>query len=687
MSSTPEDRALTLLRQAVTRMGGSQRDGQEEMAAAVARALADGEHLLVQAGTGTGKSLGYLVPLISHAQREELPMVIATATLALQAQIVRRDVPRLLEALKDQLSRDVNVALLKGRSNYLCLNKMEGGYPEDEQDALFADPAESAAPHPDPSGPRITGTTTYATGQSRLGEEVQRLREWASETETGDRDELLPGVSNLAWRQVSVTAQECVGAQKCPFAEECFSERAREEAIESDIIITNHALLAISAFEGISVLPEYSAVVIDEAHELQDRVTTAVTGTLNSAMIVAAASAARKASKIDDEPLLGAAEALQIDLSLLEEGLLPRGLDDNAGRVVAMVRDAARSALSDMKPAQGEDADPALQMARSRVQEVFTVAERILSSGGSGSGEILWVTRPSEFTPGKGYSKDPTAAATLNVAPVSVAMKLRDGLFDGHTVVLTSATLAVGGSFDAVAGDLGLVGADAPPYQQLDVGSPFDYGRQGILYTPRHLPKPSMHASDETLEEMLRLLKASRGGALGLFSSRRAALEAAEWMRERVDFEILCQGEESTTALIARFAEEESTCLFGTMTLWQGVDVPGSSCRLVIIDRIPFPRPDDPLSTARSRAIAQSGGNGFMRVAAASAAIKLAQGVGRLIRSTSDKGVVAILDSRIRTERYGSFLLKSLPPLWQTENLTVVEGALTRLADAAQSED
>jgi ATP-dependent DNA helicase DinG len=676
---SPEERALDLLRTAVSRMGGAQREGQEQMTAAVARALHDKKHLLVQAGTGTGKSLGYLVPLIAHAQREELPMVIATATLALQSQIVRRDVPRLLEAIGPELGREVDVALLKGRSNYLCVHKLEGGYPEDEQDAFFEDPELVAAQHPE--GPKVTGMKTFTTGASRLGEEVQRLREWAQTTETGDRDEVMPGVSNQAWRQVSVTAQECLGSQKCPMADACFSERAREEAIESDIIITNHALLAIAAFEGLSVLPDYSAVVIDEAHELQDRVTTAVTGALNSAMIVAAATAARRAGKIDEEPMLGSAEALQVELSLLDEGLLPRGLSQSSGSALAMVRDAARTAISDLKPPQGEEIDAAAQMARSRVQEVFAAAERMLNT--ESSGEILWVTRPSEFTPGQGYSKDPTAAATLNVAPVSVAMKLRDGLFDGHTVVLTSATLAVGGQFDAVAGDLGLSGPDAPAYEQLDVGSPFDYPRQGILYTPRHLPKPGMHAAPETREELLRLLKASGGAALGLFSSRRAAQEAAEWIRDRVDFEILCQGDTSTSSLITQFAEEESTCLFGTMTLWQGVDVPGKNCRLVIIDRIPFPRPDDPLSTARSRAVTQAGGNGFMRVAASSAAIKLAQGVGRLIRSTSDRGVVAVLDPRLRTERYGSFLISTLPPLWSTDDLSVVEGALQRLRDSS----
>jgi ATP-dependent DNA helicase DinG len=295
--------------------------------------------------------------------------------------------------------------------------------------------------------------------------------------------------------------------------------------------------------------------------------------------------------------------------------------------------------------------------------------------------EVVWFSRASSFDPQQGYSQpDDTAPALINIAPLSVAGKLREGLFAGHTVVLTSATLAIGSAFEPAAGGLGLVGEGAPSWTGIDVGSPFDYPKQGILYVAGHLPKPGRGASPEALDELEALIKASGGGALCLFSSRRAAEEAAEAMRPRLGLSILCQGDSTMTALVKQFADEPDTCLFGTMSLWQGVDVPGGSCRLVVIDRIPFPRPDDPLMTARSRAVAQAGGNGFMAVSATHAAIRLAQGAGRLIRSTGDKGVVAVLDSRLATERYAGFLRAALPPFWPTTDRKTAFAALERLA-------
>ena len=260
-----------------------------------------------------------------------------------------------------------------------------------------------------------------------------------------------------------------------------------------------------------------------------------------------------------------------------------------------------------------------------------------------------------------------------------MAGPLREGLFDGRTVVLTSATLAVGSSFASVAGSLGLQGPGAPKWRGVDVGSPFDYRSQGILYVAKHLAKPGRGVSDEQLDELLELLEASGGGALGLFSSRRAAEDAAEALRERTELPILCQGDASLPSLVKEFTDDPAASLFGTMSLWQGVDVPGHSCRLVVIDRIPFPRPDDPLGTARTRATERAGGNGFMTVSASHAAVRLAQGAGRLIRSSGDRGVVAVLDSRLATARYGSFLTRSLPPLWRTTDRQTVLGALKRL--------
>ena len=645
--------ALTLLDEAVAATGGQNRAGQRTMAAHVAQALELQRHLLVQAGTGTGKSLGYLVPALARVGESDQPIVVATATLALQAQIVNRDIPHLLEALEPRPESQAQVALLKGRNNYLCVHKLEGGYPEDEPDALFDMPSST----------------------SRVGEEVVRLREWADRTETGDRDELKPGVSDRAWAQVSVSAAECLG-RRCPLVEECFSEMARGRAAEADIVITNHALLAINAFEGMKVLPEHETVIIDEAHELVDRVTGAVSGSLTVAMVRRAARSVKKHSKADSGALEMAAGTLETAFEGLAEGLL-KGLDGRLLTAISAVNDAARTALSDTKP-DGQDVDAGLQMARSRVSEVHDMSSRILEA--SGEQDVLWISRQGGWENGRYVAASDTDPATLNIAPLSVGLQLRDGLFADRTVILTSATLTVGDSFDVAAGALGLQGEGAPRWTSIDVGSPFDYRKQGIMYVAGDLKPPGFGVHEGQLERLRELCEASEGGALGLFSWKRAAERAAEYMREHSDLNILLQGESSLKALVEEFSEDVDSCLFGTMSLWQGVDVPGDSCRLVVMDRIPFPRPDDPIAQARTEAVNRHRGNGFMAVSAHHAAIRMAQGAGRLIRSVSDRGVVAVLDSRVATKRYGGFLMKAMPPMWSTQNKAAVTGALARLS-------
>jgi len=645
--------ALPLLDGAVAATGGQNRAGQRTMVAHVAQALELQRHLLVQAGTGTGKSLGYLVPALARVGESDQPIVVATATLALQAQIVNRDIPRLLQALEPRPESQAQVALLKGRNNYLCLHKLEGGYPEDEPDALFDMPSST----------------------SRVGEEVVRLREWADRTETGDRDELKPGVSDRAWAQVSVSAAECLG-RRCPLVEECFSEMARSRAAEADIVITNHALLAINAFEGMKVLPEHETVIIDEAHELVDRVTGAVSGSLTVAMVRRAARSVKKHSKADSGALEMAAGTLETAFEGLAEGLL-KGLDGRLLTAISAVNDAARTALSDTKP-DGQDVDAGLQMARSRVSEVHDMSSRILEA--SGEQDVLWISRQGGWENGRYVAASDTDPATLNIAPLSVGLQLRDGLFSDRTVILTSATLTVGDSFDVAAGALGLQGEGAPRWTSIDVGSPFDYRKQGIMYVAGDLKPPGFGVHEGQLERLRELCEASEGGALGLFSSKRAAERAAEYMREHSDLNILLQGESSLKALVEEFSEDVDSCLFGTMSLWQGVDVPGDSCRLVVMDRIPFPRPDDPIAQARTEAVNRHRGNGFMAVSAHHAAIRMAQGAGRLIRSVSDRGVVAVLDSRVATKRYGGFLMKAMPPMWSTQNKAAVIGALARLS-------
>ncbi len=639
-----------LLQAAVAGVGGVERPGQVDMAQAVEQAIDSREHLLVQAGTGTGKSLAYLVPAVKHAFDTGRPAVVATATLALQSQIVDRDMPRVAQALGPLLGRRPTYALVKGRRNYLCAHKLQGGFPEEE--GLFS-------------------VESVDQAASRLGSEVVRLREWADVTESGDRDELVPGVSEQAWRQVSVSAEQCLGS-RCPMLSECFVERSREAAKDVDVIVTNHSFMAIDAFEGRQMLPEHDVLVIDEGHELVDRVTSTITDELTFTMVTAAAKRAARLSENTGE-VEDAGVLLQGVLDGLPEGRL-LGLSDSLTLALSRIRDTTRTVQSDLKPATGEEADGARQVARAAVDEVNENAARILEGRQL---DVVWV------------SKDPRRGAVLRVAPMSVAMLVRERIFADRTVVLTSATLELGGSFDAVAGTIGLRGDGAPPWQGLDVGSPFDYPKQAIAYVAKHLPAPGRDGTpSQVLDEIEALVRAAGGRTLGLFSSTRAAQNAAEELRARfsqggVDIEILCQGEDQISTLVRQFAREPTTCLFGTLTLWQGVDVPGSACQLVIIDRIPFPRPDDPLASARSQAIARMGGNGFMAVSATHAALRLAQGAGRLIRRGDDRGVVAFLDSRMMTAGYTGFLQRSLPPFWPTTDRDMVLAALRRLDEVA----
>ncbi|WP_410907861.1 ATP-dependent DNA helicase [Puerhibacterium sp. TATVAM-FAB25] len=673
-AAVPDVEALLDL--AVGRLGGGRRDGQHRMALEVERSIASGRHLLVQAGTGTGKSLGYLVPAVRHAVVEGERVVVSTATLALQRQVITRDLPLVAEAVAPQLPRPPKVALLKGWHNYLCLHKVGGGYPVEES-VLFDLPGEAAgaAEHPAASSAGPGRGDAPAT----LADQVRRLHAWAQETESGDRDDLVPGVPDRAWRQVSVTSLECLG-QRCPLLEQCFPERARAAAREADVVVTNHAMLGIAVSGNPNVLPEHDVVVVDEAHELADRVTAAATVDLSLTSVEHAARLARRHGGTETSALDAAAQTLGSLLATVPAERFPQGLPDDLRTAVGAVRDAARELLSRLKPEGGAQAqaqpDPGHKMAQSAVLQLFEVAERMAAE--DTSADVLWCSRPDESSPwGDGVSR-------LHAAPLGVAGLIRTALLGEATGVFTSATLALGGRFDAVAGSLGLgraTGDDAKgDWAGVDVGSPFDYARQGILYVARHLPAPGREpTTDAQLDEIAGLIEAAGGRTLGLFSSRRAAVAAAEAMRERLDVPVLVQGDDQLPSLVRRFAEDPRTCLFGTLSLWQGVDVPGPSCQLVLIDRIPFPRPDDPVRSARARAVEQAGGNGFMQVAATHAALLLAQGAGRLVRSAEDRGVVAVLDPRLATARYGTFLARSMPSFWPTSDPAVVRAALSRL--------
>lgn len=657
-----------LLATAVGALGGSQRPGQVQMAEAVAHALASRQHLAVQAGTGTGKSLAYLIPAIARAVTDETPVVVSTATIALQRQLVDRDLPRLVDALAGVLPRRPRFALLKGRRNYLCLNKIHGAddrEPDESQVELFEPMAASA-----------------------LGRDVARLTAWASETVTGDRDELTPGVPDRSWSQVSVSARECLGMARCPYGADCFAEKARGEAGNADIVVTNHALLAINAIAEASVLPEHDYVVVDEAHELVDRVTSVATGELTPAPL---GVATRRISRLVRPELAQRMEAAVATFSsAIHDGTPGRMdfLDDELATYLTALRDAANAARADIDPAPR---DPKAAAARTEaiaaLTEIGDTAARVLDSfvpAIPDRTDVVWLdheeVRPSGGPAGKSAAAGgSTPRPVLRVAPLSVSGLLRSRLFGTATAVLTSATLTIGGSFEAMSRAWGL--ADGPAWQGLDVGSPFEHAKSGILYIAAHLPPPGRDGTgtDAQLDEIAGLIAAAGGRTLGLFSSMRAAKAAAEAMRTRLDTPVLCQGEDSTAALVGKFTADPETSLFGTLSLWQGVDVPGPSLSLVLIDRIPFPRPDDPLLTARQRAVAARGGNGFMAVAGAHAALLLAQGAGRLLRRADDRGVVAVLDSRMATARYGGYLRASLPPFWTTTDPERAKQALQRL--------
>ena len=648
---------------AVTAIGGAPREGQIEMAEAVANALTDGHHLMVQAGTGTGKSLAYLVPPLVHGRK----VLVATATLTLQRQLVERDLPAVVPALEKVLGREITYAIYKGVGNYICLQKMN-------------------SEEPDPDGEIMLGIST-------LEKDAKRLHEWARKPGvSGDRDDA-PEVDKRVWAANSVSGRECVGAEKCAFGPQCFSANAKAKAQGADVVVTNHTLLAIEIVDSHPILPERDAVVLDEAHEFMDRATQAVTEELTSARVLRASAMARKfmPGKLSDafhkaandfhESMVDYGESIRGDFTAqgrLEE--IPQSLESP----IRKVRESAQ-AITQFLSADDEIIDTDVLAERARVKgavnEISTTAATLLKLG---DGFVLWY--------------EPTFS-TLHLAPLSVSDVLRENLLTQTPVIATSATLTVGNSFNALAKSIGfLVGedlnseskpgeVDPANVQMLDVGSPFDFANQGVLYMPKHLPEPGRDGpSIEVLTELGELIDAAGGRTLALFSSWRGVEAADAHLRKvlaELPIKIFTQKRgDSVGPLVEKFAKDETSILLGTMSLWQGVDVPGNSCILVAIDRIPFPRPDEPVMSARAAQADAAGGSGFMQVSLPRAALLLAQGTGRLIRSVDDRGVVAILDSRIVTKRYGNVLLNSMPPLWRTSDKDVVRDSLKRLNES-----
>ena len=646
------EKVRAALSAAVAAIGGAPRNGQIEMAEAVANSITDNHHLLVQAGTGTGKSLAYIVPPVALEKR----VLVATATLALQRQLVERDLPRVIPALSEHLGRPITYAIYKGIGNYLCLQKMNTTVDDPDQEVL--------------------------TGMGKLESQTRELRAWAAEPDcTGDRDDA-PEVDRRVWSAHSVTGRECIGADKCTFGSQCFSVKAKAKAQGADVVVTNHTLLAIEIVDDHPILPDRDLVVLDEAHEFVDRTTQAVTEELSVGQIERAASMARKHLDRDRyEPLMAAiddyADAVadfaqkQRDDFSLQGRLLTLPIEHE----VRELNKAVEAAVASMNlNTDNLDEATAGMRAKSALVEIQTITTKMLASS---ERKVLWFDS---------YGK------TFQLAPLDVSGVLRKNLLRDVPVVGTSATLTVGRNFDVLARSMGfdleesdsdVEGVDPSNVQMIDVGSPFDFANQGMLYLPKHLPEPTRDGiSLEALDELGALITAAGGRTLALFSSWRSVETAESFLSNMLpdDINLIVQRRgDPTGPLVDRFAADETSVLIGTLTLWQGVDVPGRSCTVVAIDRIPFPRPDEPVMSARAAAVDAAGGSGFAAISLPRAALLLAQGAGRLIRSTEDRGVVAILDSRIVNKRYGSTLLNSMPGFWRTSDLGTVVGALERL--------
>ena len=667
--SDAQAKVRSALDAAVAAIGGKPRVGQMEMAEAVANALSDRHHLLVQAGTGTGKSLAYLVPALAHGKK----VLVATATLALQRQLVERDLPRIKAALEKELNRELTFAVYKGVGNYLCLQKMNSSVADPDGEILLEIGA--------------------------LEKDAKRLRAWAETPGiSGDKDDA-PEVDRRVWFANAVSGRECMGADECPFGTVCFSANAKAKAQKADVVVTNHTLLAIEIVESHPILPERDAVILDEAHEFMDRTTQAVTEELTVGRVERSAKMAKKylPGKIADTFAKAAdkyAESIKefsqdVRTNLALAGRLP-DLPAQLEAPIRNVKDSAQAVIAQINK-DSEILDPDSMAERIRVKgavnEIMQIATKMLRPGSS---QVLWFDQ---------------AFSTLYLAPLSVSAVLRENLLTRSPVIATSATLSVGKSFDAIAKSIGFVvgepsrfsesaeeeseseddfGIDPSNVQMLDVGSPFDFANQGMLYLPRNIPEPGRDGpAPEALTELGELIEAAGGRTLALFSSWRGVEMADIHLRKvlaELKLPIITQKRgDSVGSLVDRFAKEPTSILLGTISLWQGIDVPGPSCTLVAIDRIPFPRPDEPVMSARAAAADATGGSGFMQVSLPRAALLLAQGTGRLIRSTEDRGVVAILDSRIVTKRYGSVLLNSMPPFWRTSDGAIIRDSLKRL--------
>lgn len=602
--------------------GGEVRDGQREMAEAVEASIASGRHLVVQAGTGTGKTLAYLLPAVrSHGRT-----VVATATKALQDQLAAKDLPFLAEHAAEG-ARDFSWAILKGRSNYVCRQRVHELL-EDRKGKLDIGTD-------DPGLVAVLG--------------------WAAETEVGDRAELAVEPRAPVWDAVSVGSDECPGAAKCPKGETCFAEAARQRANEADVIVVNTYLYGTHLAAGGVILPPHDLVVLDEAHRFEEVISSTAGSELSAGRVSATAYAIGRV--IADDGLVGDILAAGTRIGDVLDGLLGQRLDPAPKELVTQLTQL-RPKLDDASAALRKvpDADPDVVARRNRATRQLTgLLDDVAAATVVPTGSVSWV-------------EGRAGSARLRIAPIDVGALLRDVLWEETTAVLCSATIP-----PKLPERLGMPGANT---DVLDVGSPFDYETNALLYCAAHLPDPRQDRAAAVQDEIAHLIDAAGGRTLALFTSWRAMQEAADGLRDRITTPLIVQGELPKPALLERFTAEPETSLFATMSFWEGVDIPGASLSCVVIDKLPFARPDDPLLEARREKI---GRQAFDLIDLPRAVTLLAQGAGRLIRTANDRGVVAVLDPRLATARYRWDLVRGLPPMRRTRDRSEVEAFLRDL--------
>jgi ATP-dependent DNA helicase DinG len=658
--------------------GGEHRPEQQEMCRAVAEAIVTRTHLVVQAGTGTGKSLAYLVPAALSGKK----VVIATATKALQDQLAEKDLPQVDAGLG--LPAPLDYAVLKGRSNYVCRQRVaevgSGGI-----QAELGDQGAGRADEPAPASTEEGESSGPAAGPPPEGivEEVRQLVAWSQKSQTGDRADLSFEPSDRAWNMVSVGPRECPGAYNCPSGGSCFAEAARERASVADVVVVNTHLYGAHLASGSVVLPEHDVVIFDEAHELEEVMTSSLGVEVTPGRFRSLVTSGRSLVEPKDADLLDSLGSLGDQLgTLLGDRVGTRVLHDEArpavddrelaellGRgaeISRRVTDALRrgGAQRSFLPEGGaSDADPDRASRKTRtLQAAAHLAEDLHRFETRGDGEVAWVD---------GTRRN----VRLRLSPIDVGPVLSTMLWGEVTSVLTSATIPPR--------IVERVGLQAFPTEELNVGSPFDYRSHALLYVARHLPDRRAAGAEEALhEELAQLLEAAGGRTLALFTSKRATEAAAAALAPELPYTLLLQGDLPKNLLLEKFAAEETSCLFATMGFWQGVDIPGRALSMVTIDKLPFPRPDDPLLQARRD---RAGGGAFSLVDLPRAATLLAQGAGRLIRKAEDRGVVAVLDPRLATASYRGVLLATLPPMRRSVDLEEVESFLRRALEEEQA--